>query len=261
MVPEVKRSAHELVPEGDMRDGSAVQRLTMSGLSSPGATLASGVTGGFVSGLLIGGVGGRVAMLVLRLTSDPALRGTETDDGFTIGVFSTQTLFLLAVTAGLGILGGLFYLIVRGWIPEHRRVVVMAVFFGLVGGAGLIRTDGIDFKELSPLPLAVAMFVAIAIAYGAVMAWLTERMLHPGSVMRRRRWAWIAGLLPLVPANIVGILVLLLATLVLIIRHSAPGTIAAWRSSVAMWIGRTLLFVATVTSGVKLVRDSVEILS
>ena len=41
-------------------------------------------------------------MLLLRLTSDPALRGTQTDDGFTIGVFSTQTLFLLGVTAGLG---------------------------------------------------------------------------------------------------------------------------------------------------------------
>ena len=77
-------------------------------------------------------------MFLLRLTSDPALRGAQTDDGFTIGVFSTETLFLLGVTAGLGILGGLFYLIVRGWIPGHWRVVVMTVYVGLVGGAGLI---------------------------------------------------------------------------------------------------------------------------
>jgi hypothetical protein len=261
VVREVKRSALELVPEGDMRDGSAVQRLTMSDLSSPGATLASGVTGGFVSGLLIGGVGGRLAMLVLRSTSDPALRGTETDDGFIIGVFSTQTLFLLAVTAGLGILGGLFYLIVRGWIPEHRRVVVMAAFFGLVGGAGLIRPDGIDFRELSPLPLAVAMFVAIAAAYGALMPWLTERMLREDSIMRRRPWAWIVGLLPLAVANIVGILVLLLAMLVLLVRRWSPATIAAWQSPVAMWIGRSLLLSTAVVSGVNLVRDSFEILA
>ena len=39
-----------------------------------------------MAGLLVGGVGGRVAMLLLRLTSDPRLRGLETDDGFTIGV-------------------------------------------------------------------------------------------------------------------------------------------------------------------------------
>lgn len=244
-----------------MRDGSAVQRLTMSDLSRPGATLASGVTGGFVTGLLIGGVGGRLAMFVLRLTSDPALRGAETDDGFTIGIFSAQTIFLLGVTAGLGILGGLFYLIVRGWIPDRWRVVVMTVYVGLVGGTGLVRPDGIDFRALSPLPLAVAMFVAIAVAYGAAMPWFTERMLREDSVMRRRLWAWIVGLLPLAAANIIGFLVLVLAMLVLLVRRSAPTTIAAWRSPIATWIGRMLLFVTAVISGAKLVRDSFEILS
>jgi hypothetical protein len=244
-----------------MRDGSAMQRLTWQDLSSPGATLASGVSAGFVSGLLIGGAGGRLAMLLLRLTSDPALRGAKTDDGFTIGVFSSQTLFLLGVTAGLGIVGGLFYLIIRGWIPDRWRVVVMTVYVGLVGGAGLISPDGIDFRVLSPLPLAVAMFVAIAVAYGAVMPLLTERMLRQDSILRRRPWAWLVGLLPLVLANIVGILVLLFAMLVLLVRRSAPSTIAAWRSPVATWIGRTLLFVTAVISGANLVRDSIEILS
>jgi hypothetical protein len=244
-----------------MRDGSTMQRLTWQDLSSPGATLASGVSAGFVSGLLIGGAGGRLAMLLLRLTSDPALRGAKTDDGFTIGVFSSQTLFLLGVTAGLGIVGGLFYLIIRGWIPDRWRVVVMTVYVGLVGGAGLISPDGIDFRVLSPLPLAVAMFVAIAVAYGAVMPLLTERMLRQDSILRRRPWAWLVGLLPLVLANIVGILVLLFAMLVLLVRRSAPSTIAAWRSPVATWIGRTLLFVTAVISGANLVRDSIEILS
>lgn len=124
-----------------------------------------------------------------------------------------------------------------------------------------MRPDGIDFRELSPLPLAVGMFVAIPVAYGAVMPWLTERLLREGSVMRRRRWAWIAGLLPLAAANVVGILVLLFAMLVLLVGRSAPITIAAWRSPVATWIGRTLLIVTAVTSGAKLVRDSFEILS
>jgi hypothetical protein len=243
-----------------MRDGSAMQRLTWQDLSSPGATLASGVSSGFLAGLLIGGVGGRLAMFLLRLTSDPALRGAKTDDGFTIGVFSTETLFLLGVTAGLGILGGLFYLIVRGWIPVPWRVVVMTVYVGLVGGAGLIRPDGIDFAKLSPLPLAVAMFVAIAVAYGAVMPWLTERMLREGSVMRRG-WTWIAGLAPLALANVVGILVLLIAMLVLFVRRSAPSTITAWHSPVVTWIGRTLLAVTAAMSGANLVRDGFEILS
>ena len=188
------------------------------------------------------------------------MRGAKTDDGFTIGVFSTETLFLLGVTAGLGILGGLFYLIVRGWIPGRWRIVVMTVYVGLVGGAGLIRPDGLDFRALSPLPLAVAMFVAIAAAYGAVMPWLTERMLRDGSLMHRG-WTWIVGLLPLAAANIAGILVLLIAIVVFLVRRSVPSTVEAWRSPVATWIGRTVLGVTAFLSGADLIRDSFDILS
>ncbi len=244
-----------------MRHGLAMQQLTWRDLASPGATLAAGVTGGFVPGALIGGVGGRLAMLLLRLTSDPALNGATTDDGFIIGRVSAETLFLLGVTAGLGILGGLVYLIVRGWIPERRRVVVMTLFFGLVGGGSLLRPHGIDFTELSPLPLAVAMFVAIPTAYGAAMTWLTERLLREGSPLRRRPWAWVAGLAPLVAANIVGVLVLVVAMGVLLVRRSRPSAVAVWHSPVATWIGRALLAAAAIAGGAKLVRDSLEILS
>lgn len=154
-----------------------------------------------------------------------------------------------------------FYLIVRGWIPDRWRVVVMTVYVGLVCDAGLISPDGIDFRLLSPLALAVTMFVAIAAAYGAMMPWLTERMLREDSVMRRRPWAWIIGLLPLAIANIVGVLVLVLAMLVLLVRRSSPVTIEAWHSPIATWIGRSLLLATAVVSGANMVRDSVEILA
>ena len=243
-----------------MRHRLAMQRLTWRDLPSPGATLASGVTGGFVCGLLIGGVGGRLAMFVLRLTSDPSLRGARTDDDFIIGVFTSQTLFLLGVTAGLGILGGVFYLMVRGWIPARRRVVVMTVFFGLVGGGSIVRPHGVDFTALSPLPLAVAMFVAIPAAYGAAMPWLTERLLREGSVMRCLRWAWIVGLLPLALGNVVGVLLLLVAFLVWYVGRSSPVTMAAWRSQAATWVGRAGLVVVAVAGGAKLVGDGLAIL-
>ena len=40
---------------------------------------------GIPLGVLVGGIVGRVAMLVLRLTSPDSVRGVESDDGFTIG--------------------------------------------------------------------------------------------------------------------------------------------------------------------------------
>src|SRR2546428_4509923 len=95
----------------------AMERVSLEDLRRPGATLGAGVSAGFLAGILIGGVGGRLAMMVLRLTSNPALRGVSTDDGFTIGRVSAETLFLLGVIAGLGMAGGLFYLLAPPLVP------------------------------------------------------------------------------------------------------------------------------------------------
>src|SRR5207247_2637761 len=69
--------------------------------------LSAGIVGGFLVGGLVGGIGGRLAMLVLRLTSSPSLHGVKTDDGFIIGRFSGDSLFLLLFTSVLGALGGI----------------------------------------------------------------------------------------------------------------------------------------------------------
>src|SRR5436190_2557 len=175
-----------------------MQETKLDDLAGPAATLGAGVSGGFLAGVLIGGVGGRIAMLVLRLTSDPGLHGVSTDDGFTIGRVSAQTIFLLGVTAGLGIAGGLLYLAVRRWVPAAWRIPSSIVFFALVGGAGVVGPSEVDFSLLSPLPLAIALFVAIPAAYGAAMPWLTERLVREGSILRRGRWGAVVGLLPLV---------------------------------------------------------------
>ena len=238
----------------------AIERLAFEDLRGPGATLGAGVSAGFLAGVLIGGVGGRLAMLALRLTSDPTLHGISTDDGFTIGRVSLQTLFLLGVTAGLGMLGGLFYLVVRRWIPSRWRIPLMTSFFALVGGAGLIGPSAVDFTLLSPLPLAVALFVAIPAAYGATMPWIAERLLREDSILRRGRWAWVVGVVPLVFANIVGALILLVALGVWVIGRSAPSLVKAWRSQVVTWLGRAALLAVAFVSSSGLVRDGIDIL-
>jgi len=81
-------------------------------------------------------------MLILRLTSDPSLHGLETDDGFTIGVISTETFFLVIITAITGVFGGLVYVGVRSWLPHRARSWLFGTLTGLVGGALVIRPDG-----------------------------------------------------------------------------------------------------------------------
>jgi hypothetical protein len=235
-------------------------RTTLDDVAGPATTLGAGVTGGFLAGVLIGGVGGRIAMLVLRLTSAPSLHGVATDDGFTIGRVSAQTVFLLGVTAGLGIAGGVLYLVVRRWIPVAWRIPLTTVFFALVGGAGVVGPSEVDFSLLSPLPLAIALFVAIPAAYGAAMPWLTERFLREGSILRRERWGAVVGLLPLVLMNIVGILILAVAFGVWWVGRNARPLMNVWRSRATMWIGRVVLVGIAVLSGAGLVRDGVNIL-
>ena len=179
-------------------------------------------------------------MFLLRLTSSPSLSGVKTDDGFTIGRFSGDTGFLIAATAFLGVIGGLFYLIVRPWIPPRMRAWAMALFGGLIGGALVIRPDGLDFTRLAPLSLAVAMFVALPALYGAVMSVLVERMLREDSMMSRSR-AWFLGLLPLIPLALFGFLglVLLVGMLALwALSRVVPGAASVWSSVPIVWAGR-----------------------
>ncbi len=255
-------------------DGSAdIARGT--DLIAAGRRLAASLSAGAAAGLLVGGVGGRVAMLVLRLTSDPRLHGATTDDGFTIGIVSTQTLFLLSVTTILGAAVGAGYLLVRGWLPERSRPWIAAALGALVGGAGILRPDGIDFTLLDPLPLAVAMFVAIPAGVGFLTSLLAERLLRDASVFRRSRVALVSLVLlvpvvalPIgvglsapvgVPLLVEGLALVAVGALLAVgYRRRMLGPL--WRSEPMVWLGRTALAAVVVASSVELARDVSSIL-
>ena len=130
-------------------------------------------------------------MFVLRVTSDTSLHGVKTDDGFIIGRFSAETLFLIIATAALGVLGGSCtsaFDVVAGAAASP----LAGVFGGIVGGALVISPDGLDFTRLEPLPLAVAMFIALPALYGATMSLFVERLLREDSRFGRSR-GWFLG--------------------------------------------------------------------
>ena len=223
--------------------------------------LSAGVVGGLATGALIGGIGGRLAMFLLRVTSDPSLHGVQTDDGFTIGRFSGETLFLVLATAALGVLGGLLYLAVRPWLPERWRAALTGLFGGIVGGAAFIR-PGIDFTLLDPLPLAIAMFIALPAIYGVAMSLFVERLLRsdPGA---STSWGWLLGLVPLVAFGAtgpIGIGMILLLFAGWWVHRAVPDAATLWRSPTVAWIGRAVLLAVTVRSLAILIEDIDQIL-
>jgi hypothetical protein len=168
---------------------------------------AATVVAGGVTGFLAGGVGGRLAMLVLRLTSGSGVHGVVSDDGFVIGrVTLAGTLALLAVGTGFGILGALVHRLVVPWLigPRWFRRLTTATGSGVVVGAVIVHRGGVDFARLRPVGLAIALFVLVPGLFGALIGPVQEYCDRPDSWLNRhrvRRWAApVLTLAPVFPA-------------------------------------------------------------
>jgi hypothetical protein len=150
---------------------------------------------GAISGAVVGGLGGRLAMRILFLTSDDTVRGVTSDDGFEIGRFTlSDTIGLVIVTALIGVFAALLYLVARPFVARLGRATVptMAVFYGVIGGAMMVHRDGIDFHALEPAALAIVLFVAICGGFGAVVAYLVGSAAADGAWPQTRPW-WLLG--------------------------------------------------------------------
>jgi hypothetical protein len=168
-----------------------------------------GVGSGAIAGFLIGGIGGRVAMLLLRLTSPDLVIGMSSDDGFEIGVVSTNTLNLLAAMTFVGAANGLLYAALRSAVPPRLRLPLWTLLAATAGGASFVHEDGIDFTLLEPAALAVVLFVALPALAAALVVVLVERWVDVEPWAERRLVgvllvAAVASTLALVLAAVVG---------------------------------------------------------
>lgn len=198
---------------------------------------------GAVGGLLVGGVGGRLAMMLLARLN-PEVSGTLSDDGFVMGRFTfVATLNLMVAALFLGVVGAVVYAVVRGLMigPRWFQVASLAAGAGVVVAAAIVHRDGVDFVALQPAWLAIALFVVIPAAYAVVLTLLAERWLAPGSWFTRLpRWVALGPLvlvlfvLPVLP-------VLIFLWLVVQAARMWPTGAAALDHPVSSWLGRGVL--------------------
>jgi hypothetical protein len=201
-------------------------------------------------------------MLVLRLTSDPALAGAQTDDDFTIGAITGATVFLLLLGTLAGAMGGVVYSLVRIWLPRNLRPAIAGVFAAVAIGGLTIEPGGIDFTALEPLSLAVAMFIALPAAYGVATAWLVERAYSRGLKIPGAL-ALVVVLLPPGLTGLAGILVLLVAAIavaVVLAANRADLARGLVRSSLVAWVGRGAIALLFALAGVELYSDVTGVL-
>lgn len=222
--------------------------------------LAAVTAAGGLLGLLVGGVGGRLAMLLLARLN-PEVAGMQSDDDFTIGQFTAATFNLLFVATLIGVVGAGIYFVLRGLMIGPRWFQILSISVGpaVVVGNSLVHTDGVDFTLLDPPLLAVAMFVLIPGIYAALLTVLAERWLRQDgffataptrvAVLPLLLWAPIAPLLIL--------LALGLAAYEAVRRTARGATVLSrpvWRSLARL--GLTVLFAIAL---VALVQDTTTV--
>jgi hypothetical protein len=231
-----------------------VRETAWSDVRAVGWWVLVGAGAGAIAGVVVGGIGGRLAMLLLRLTSGDVVLGVESDDGFEIGVVSAQTLVLFAATAVMGTIDGVFYAALREGIPLRLRLPLWTLVGAALVGSVVVHEDGVDFTLLEPQALAVALFVALPAVASAMVFGLVERWSAAEPWSDRRLTA------VLLVAAACGTVALAFAAVVgagaVILRRLRLGEVVRRAGRIAVPSG---IAVVTVVSGVELVRESIRI--
>lgn len=198
--------------------------------SSAIETLRVLVVAGIPYGAFVVGVGSRLAMLLLRVTSPHRVIGIRSDDDFVIGRFTLAgTYNLLVLGAAVGVIGTGAYLLVRSRLlgPGWFRHVTVGLASAAVVGSMLIHPNGVDFTQLQPTWLAIGLFVALPGLFGTFIGPTVNAIQRTDSWTARGRRRWlipVAAIMCFPPAILVVVLAGLVAALLTVIGTSAVAT-------------------------------------
>ena len=168
--------------------------------SSAAAVLRAAAVGsisGLIAGVVAGGIGGRIAMRITALTAGSADQGTITEAEAAVGEITAGGTIFLIIFAGAfaGLFGGMVYAVMRPWIAAAGPWKGLA--FGIIllatMGWSVIERDNFDFHRFGYASLNIAMFAALFLLFGLLVAPLYDffdERLQPVSL----RLGGIAGL-------------------------------------------------------------------
>jgi hypothetical protein len=153
---------------------------------------------GLVTGLVVGGLGGRLFMRIAGAAAPESAQGATTEAGFTVGEITLGGTVGLVLFIGIfvGIVGAVMYLVFRPWLAWTGRW--RGVAFGLVlfavGSAqsDVLNPDNFDFVILGNSVLVVVMIFGLFVGFGALMDWMfgnLDRRL-PTADNRPARWVY-----------------------------------------------------------------------
>jgi hypothetical protein len=134
--------------------------------------------GGLVGGAIAGGIGSRLAMMLIASVAGDAHAGDVTEAQAIVGRFTVDgTVFLILAGAFLGLVAGAGYVVARRWMPGTglRKGLAYGVFLLIAAGSGTIDGGNPDFARFVPPALSILSFAVLFVLFGVIEAWIAER--------------------------------------------------------------------------------------
>jgi hypothetical protein len=182
------------------------------------------LTAGLVAGAGTIGVGGRLIMRLLAVTSDDAFQGALTEAEQRVGEITVDGTLAFVFFTGVfgGVAATVLYLLVRRFLPGGPwGGVVFGLGLLVVFGATLdpLRRANPDFDIIGPGWLSVLSFTALAVAFGVALqgwaarlsSWLPLPAANRSTVLRYLPVILIAvlGYLLTIVLAVIGVIVVL----------------------------------------------------
>ncbi len=254
-----------------MRDGDRPGGRAAAFLGTPVVLrLASSCIGSVVAGLVVGGLGSRLAMRVSAIAAGDHRQGLLTDNGNAVGTITAEGTLALVVFVGLaaGLATGVFLAAMRTVLPGRFLPLSVSLVLLALGGPFVIDPANPDFTLVGNGFLNVAMFAALFPAFGCGALWIAERfdgwLVRPPLV--RLAPITIAGAAVGLVLGILGVgvfgtagplsvaVVLVTVAAAAVTAFAAPGLAGSVRA-----VARVVLAVGVVVGGAGFLRDVIAI--
>ncbi len=231
-----------------------------------------------VSGGLVGGLGGRLAMTISARAAGTDMAGRLTENGNTIGVFTVGGTIALVVFVGLlgGMLGSVGVVAADPWLRWAGPFKGLGYGVVALTFLGYQTFDSVDFVILEPAALNVGMFLVLLLGFGLVVVGIARvlgRRLPEAADQVQAGWALFVALgsIPLLMTVLlfaspsfcgcepdygigVSLLVMIIATAVFHLDRVYPAT-PTWALRTAKLAGHIALVVGMVLGSLHIVDD------
>ncbi len=159
--------------------------------------LASSIVASLITGIVVGGLGGRLVMRLSAMAADDSRIGMTTDNGNVVGAITGEGTLGLVLFVGLavGLAMGPFLFALRAVLPGRRLPLTVSIVLLALGSAIVIDPGNPDFMIVGNRALNVAMFALLFPLFGFMSVALAEGF---------DRWLLQRPLVHLAPLTLIG---------------------------------------------------------